>query len=86
MRPSIRKEITGLTTGVALSCSFAVVALAQGTPEQRIACAGDATRLCGQFIPDIDRIKSCMIQMRRHVSPACRAVREGGGKVRPTSN
>ena len=64
----MRKQITGL----ALSCGCALMplsAVAQGTSEQRAACAGDAMRLCGQFIPDVDRITSCMINMRRDLSP-----------------
>src|SRR4051812_2100078 len=39
---------------------------AQGTPEQRAACQGDAQRLCGQYIPDIDGITACMTQNRRY--------------------
>jgi hypothetical protein len=73
-----------LIAGVAVSCGFALLPLsvaAQGTPEQRAACEGDARRLCGQYIPDVNRITSCMVQMRRHLSPACRATM-GTGKVR----
>ena len=48
-------------------------ALAQGTPEQRQACSGDAQRLCPHTIPDVERTKACMIAKRRALSPACRA-------------
>jgi hypothetical protein len=85
VRSSVRKPITGL----ALLCGFALMplsAVAQGTPEQRAACAGDATRLCGQFIPDVDRITSCMIKVRRDLSPPCRAVLDRGGKTRSIRN
>jgi hypothetical protein len=49
-------------------------AAAQGTPEQRAACEGDAQRLCGQYIPDVDRITACMKKNYRQLSPRCRAV------------
>jgi hypothetical protein len=48
--------------------------VAQGTPEQRAACEGDAMRLCGQYVPDVQRITACMHQKRRYLSPRCRAV------------
>jgi hypothetical protein len=48
-------------------------ATAQGTPQQQQACQGDAVRLCGQFIPDVAKIKACMSQKRAQVSAACRA-------------
>jgi hypothetical protein len=49
-------------------------AAAQGTPEQRQACQPDALRLCGDFVPDVDRITACMIKNRIRLSPPCRAV------------
>ena len=63
--------------GIAL---MSVPAAAQGTPEQRAACQGDAQRLCGQYVPDVDRITACMSQKRRYLSPRCRAVFTGGAK------
>jgi hypothetical protein len=74
---------------LAALCAFALMpvpAASQGTPEQRAACEGDATRLCGQFIPDVDRITSCMTQMRRYLSPGCRAVFVRGAKRRRARN
>lgn len=35
-------------------------AFAQGTPEQRAACMGDAFRYCGSEIPNVANITSCM--------------------------
>jgi hypothetical protein len=43
------------------------------TSEQRRACAPDAMRLCFAHIPDVDRIKDCMIRNKSQLSPACRA-------------
>jgi hypothetical protein len=45
---------------------------AQGTPEQQQACQPDAMRLCGEFIPDVQRITACMVKKRAALSPACR--------------
>jgi hypothetical protein len=57
---------------------LSVPAAAQGTPEQRAACQDDAQRLCGQFIPDVDRITACMVANRRYVSRRCRLSMEAG--------
>ena len=67
------RPITGLSVLFALALMLAPVpAAAQGTPEQRAACEGDAMRLCGQF-RDVQQITACMQQNRRYLSPRCRA-------------
>jgi hypothetical protein len=43
------------------------------TPEEQQACSGDAMRICGAFVPDVDRITACMIQNKSQLSPPCRA-------------
>lgn len=64
-------SVTGIAAlfGLALTCSQAA---AQGTPEQRAACEGDAMRLCGQY-QDVNQISACMKRQRVHVSARCRA-------------
>jgi hypothetical protein len=42
------------------------------TPEQQQACQGDAFRLCGPEIPDVDRVTACMVQKQSQLSPGCR--------------
>jgi hypothetical protein len=42
------------------------------TPEQQQACTGDAFRLCGDAIPDVDRVTVCMIRNKAQLSPGCR--------------
>jgi hypothetical protein len=44
------------------------------TQEQEQMCAGDAMRLCGSEIPDVDRVTACMIQKRASLSDGCKAV------------
>ena len=69
--------VFGLMVGSAPSASAA-----QWSAQQRAACEGDAMRLCGQYVPNVDQIVSCMSRNRRHLSPACRAVFDGGGRRR----
>jgi type II secretory pathway component PulL len=68
--------------GLALTLASLPAAAQQWTPQQRAACEPDAMRLCQQYIPDIDRIRACMAHYRRYLSPACRALFEGGAKKR----
>lgn len=42
------------------------------TPEQQQACTGDAFRLCGSDIPDVDRVTACMVSRKEQLSPGCR--------------
>jgi hypothetical protein len=42
------------------------------TEEERMACQDDAFRLCGQAIPDQERVKQCLIANMSRLSPACR--------------
>ncbi len=65
--------IAGFAALVCLAL-MSVPAAAQGTPEQRAACENDAMRLCGDFVPDVDRITACMHRKRAFLSPRCRAV------------
>ena len=36
------------------------------------ACMGDAMTICGQFIPDRERVGACLYSNRSRISPACR--------------
>jgi hypothetical protein len=57
----------------ALSISIWSFAAKAYTPEQQQACSGDAFRLCGPDIPDIDRVTACMVRNKAQLSPECRA-------------
>lgn len=57
---------------IALFAAAPSSADAAGTPEQRRACRQDAMKFCGQFIPDVNRIKACMEKNFRKLSPPCR--------------
>jgi hypothetical protein len=43
------------------------------TPEQRQACTDDAFRVCGDAIPDQDRVFRCLVQNNAAISPLCRS-------------
>jgi hypothetical protein len=72
--PAIRSRIFqfGLVFAAALSASISPAASQSYTAEQQQACSGDAMRLCGAFVPDVDRITVCMIQNKSQLSPGCR--------------
>ena len=44
------------------------------TQEQQQMCTGDAMRLCGDAIPDVERVTACMIRNRASLSDGCKAV------------
>jgi hypothetical protein len=45
---------------------------AQGTAEERQACAPDAMRLCSNVIPDVAKITRCMAAKHAQLSRECR--------------
>ena len=61
--------LTVLGLGLGLP-SLAAKADAQSDQQ---ACMQDAQVICGQFIPDRERVAHCLIAHRRKVSRACRA-------------
>jgi hypothetical protein len=69
-RSTIRTGKLAITTAFA----FALLTSASQayTPEQM--CTGDAMRLCGSEIPDVERVTACMIQKRAQLSDGCKAV------------
>ncbi len=63
----------GLMFATALSASMLPSASQAYTQEEEQACSGDAFRLCGPEIPDIDRVTACMIRNKSQLTPGCRA-------------
>jgi hypothetical protein len=62
----------GLMVATLFVVSMGAGAARAYTPEQQQACSGDAMRLCGAYVPDVDRITACMIQNKSQLSPDCR--------------
>ncbi len=64
-----------MPAGLALMAVLAPsLVAAQGTREQRAACADEGRWLCSNYIPDEDAIKSCMLRNLGALSPRCRAM------------
>lgn len=68
---SLRNTQLGALLAAALSIAILPTKGHAYTPEQQQACTPDAMRLCGAYIPDVDRITACMIQNRSQLSPEC---------------
>ena len=66
------------TGKLAIATVFAFAMLTSASqaysPEQEQMCTGDAMRLCGSEIPDVERVTACMIQKRASLSDGCKAV------------
>jgi hypothetical protein len=68
----------GLALAAVLFAAFVPTPVLAYTPEQQQACTPDAMRLCGDFIPDVDRITACMIARKSELSPECRSFFRAG--------
>ncbi|MCG6206355.1 hypothetical protein LPW26_17030 [Rhodopseudomonas sp. HC1] len=68
------RTLVGIIACTTLLGSGAALAQQRGTEAQREACTPDALRLCGQFIPDSERIESCLRDAGPRLSPACYVV------------
>ena len=53
----------------------------RGTMEQQMACTPDVWRLCGDQIPDVNRIVACLQRNTPNLSGACRAVFESSNNM-----
>lgn len=66
-----------MKTGSALAIVVVCVALTPltataGEQEDHAACMNDALTVCSQFIPDRERVASCLISNPTRISEACR--------------
>src|SRR3984893_18036269 len=64
-----------LSTTIALSLlCLALAPLGARADEQadQQACRGDAMSICGQFIPDREKVGACLFSNRSRISPDCR--------------
>ncbi len=61
---------------IAVALTAAALALppmaVQAQQDGRQACMQDAFALCGQFIPDHERVGACLFANLGRISPACR--------------
>src|SRR5882757_5212760 len=62
-----------ITLAIVLALSAGTVALA-ATQEEEQACTNDAFQFCQNFIPDRNRVFTCLVENRRQISAACHTV------------
>jgi hypothetical protein len=55
-----------------LGVAIAPMAARADAQEDQQACMTDAQVVCGQYIPDRERVAHCLIANRKRISPACR--------------
>jgi hypothetical protein len=51
---------------------FAPTGATAASQEDQAACMNDAMTICGQFIPDRERVGACLYQNRNRLTPGCR--------------
>jgi len=66
-------RVSSIIVTLGFSLMAIVSAKAEVTAEERAACTPDALRLCASEIPDVDRVKACMVAKQASLSPQCRA-------------
>ena len=74
-----------LMIGVVLSAGIVTASQAATSKDHlrkqaEAACAGDATRLCGDYVGDEAKSAECMKQNMAQVSPACRKASKALGR------
>jgi hypothetical protein len=62
-----------IALAIVLALSAGTVALAE-TAEEQQACTNDAFALCQNYIPDRNRVFSCLLENRNQLSVPCHTV------------
>jgi hypothetical protein len=82
-----QRIVLALALAIGGGTGAAVPAFSQeyrGTWEQQMACTPDVWRLCGDQIPDVNRIVACLRHNTPQLSTGCRAVFESQANAQPT--
>jgi hypothetical protein len=61
---------------------WTTASFAYSADQQRL-CSGDAMRLCGQYVPDVDRITACMTERYSQLSDGCKSVFDAPAAAQP---
>jgi hypothetical protein len=70
----MRLKVASVLALMLFACPAAGFAQDQGTPEEQKACEPDVYALCGEDIPDADKITACLIKKKAQLSADCRKV------------
>jgi len=86
--PDMRVQPVALSLAIATVGGIAVQIPAvaeeyRGTLAQQLACTPDVFRLCGDQIPDTNRIVACLRQNTAQLSGDCRSVFESNASASP---
>ncbi len=46
----------------------------QQEQQNQDACMGDAMTICGQFVPDREKVAACLLSNKHRISAACRTL------------
>jgi hypothetical protein len=65
-----------LLTAITLALTLQTTASFAYSAQQQELCTGDAMRLCSEYIPDVDRITTCMVEHYEALSDGCKSVFE----------
>lgn len=57
---------------LAVCLAFTPLTATAGEQEDHVACINDAFTICSEFIPDRERVASCLISNPTRISTACR--------------
>ena|SRR5713226_2959830 len=80
----VHNVVLSLTMAIAGGVAIQTPAFSEeyrGTFEQQLACTPDVWRLCGEQIPDVNRIVACLRQNTSLLSNPCRAVFESNASA-----
>ncbi len=69
MKPRTMIALASLTAAIASGPVFA-------EKSGRQACMQDAMSVCAAYIPDRERVATCLMSNRARISPACRSALE----------
>ena len=85
MTAFLNRTIRQAGLALAVAASFSALSSSASfafSAEAQQMCTGDAMRLCGHEIPNVQRITACMHKQRANVSPGCRAVMDRDNTAR----
>jgi hypothetical protein len=74
-----------IQTTLALIFVATAFSAAPALADDQGACMQDAFSICGQFIPNRERVAACLISNSSKVSPACRNALSHFNKNAPSS-
>ncbi len=81
------KRVASVLAATSVVVAFAGSARAAPPPQdEQTICQLDASRLCQDYVPDVDQITACMMAKRKQLSSACRNALDAGMKKRAHGN